>query len=436
MKSRIVLIVLALLLAGCGAASSGASPKTTLRVWYSTDDPVERAWTPTLAKQFESTHPNVTVQLTPYSFEDINTKLQLALSAGDPPDLAYVTPRGPGIPAYVSAHDLLNLAPAARKDGWAADLRPGLLAAYNRPFTFFGAKSGQVMAVPMALAAVGMLYNTRLLHRLHRPIPATLAAFEADLAPAKKAGMVPLGMGNGDGWLGDDWYQTLVEAMIRPAALTAEQNLKPFSFHQKPFTRAATLMRQWSRAGYFTPNFGGLDAQDGIDQFFKGHTLFQLISSSEDSQISAAEKATRVPIGVFGFPTEYGGTVSPMSGYEGWIVPKHSAHPSIATAFIDQMLQPATAQALLDRGFLPARRGNYNAPVAWQRQYMNVIGAAHHGVYIDAAPIANLNATMEANVQLLLQGYEGPDFLSRSMQEVYSSRGKQHGSTARIDGEF
>jgi len=439
MRSRILLVFLVLLLAGCGAnatGNAGSSPKTTLHVWYSTDDPVERAWTPRLVTLFEASHPNIAVQLTAYDFEDINTKLQLALSAGDPPDLAYVTPRGPGIPAYVKAGTLRNLASAARNDGWAKELRPGLLAQYNQPFTFFGATKGQIMAVPMAMAAVGVLYNTKLLHQLHRPVPGTLAEFKADLPPAKRAGMVPLGMGNGDGWLGDDWYQTLVEALIPPSTLTAEQLLKPFDFGRPPFSQAGSLMRAWSKAGYFTQNFGGLDAQEGIDQFFKGHTLFQLVSSSENSQIAVEERQTHLPIGIFGFPTAYGGSVSPMSGYEGWIVPKKSSHPAAAIAFINQVLQPSTAQALLDRGFIPAHRGSFRTGVAWQQQYLDMVTNAHRGVYLDAAPIANLNATMEANVQLLLQGYEGPGFLVHALQEVYSSRGKQHGSTARIDGEF
>src|SRR5579864_1724911 len=145
--------LLVLCLAGCGSPSSAGG--TTLRIWYSTDDPVERIWSQQLAQHFQRSHPNIRVRVTDYSFEDMNTKLQLALSAGKPPDLAYVTPRGPGIPVYVSAHQLTDLTTAARRDGWYGKLRPGLLADYNRPFGYFGAPMGHVMALPTALAAVG-----------------------------------------------------------------------------------------------------------------------------------------------------------------------------------------------------------------------------------------------------------------------------------------
>jgi multiple sugar transport system substrate-binding protein len=114
--SRVVagLLGLVLCLGGCGVKNQGSGAATTLSVWYSTDDPVERAWSQQLARRFERSHPDIRIQLTDYSFEDMNTKLQLALSAGNPPDLAYVTPRGPGIPAYVGAH---TFPPAVRAPG-------------------------------------------------------------------------------------------------------------------------------------------------------------------------------------------------------------------------------------------------------------------------------------------------------------------------------
>ncbi len=434
------LILSLVALAGCGSSNAGSGTTRTLRVWYSTDDPVERTWSQMLARRFEANHPAIHVQLTDYSFEDLNTKLQLALSAGDPPDLAYVTPRGPGIPAYVGNHALLDLTPAARAGHWMKRLRPGLLSAYNAPFRFYGAHAGTITAVPTALAAVGVLYNARLLHALHFTVPDSLGAFERDLARAKIAGYVPVGIGNGDGWLGDDWYLTLVNSLISPPQLQPEQNLSAnFSFKGTAFFDAGAILQRWSRHGYLTPDFGGLDAQEGIDQFFRGHTLFQLISSSENPQISQDAKETRLPIGVFAFPTNRGHPVMPLSGYLGWVVPRNGQNHEIAIDFINSLLTPSTARFLVRHGVVPALRSGPGiesaAGTPWLREYLQALNTAEGGVYLDAAPIANLNGTMEANVQLLLQGYEQPQFLVKSLQEVYASRGRQ-GSTARIDGEF
>jgi len=424
-------------LAACGAAQ-GASGLTTLRIWYSTDDPVERGWSQGLARAFERMHPNMRVDLVDYSFADLNTKLQLALSAGDPPDLAYVTPRGPGIPAYVGAHRLRDLTAAATRLGWAAKLRPGLLASYNQPFAGYGAPRAHIIAVPTSLAAVAVLYNRTLLTRMHLGVPATLPAFETALARARAEGIVPIGMGNADGWLGDDWYLTLVNSLVPPTGLAPEQRLShSFSFRRLPYLRAGQTLQRWAQRAYFTADFGGLDAQEGVDQFFRGQTLFQLVSSSENAQILADQRRTGLPIGVFAFPTAAGpaGSTVPQSGYLGWVVPAASRNPGSAIDFINSLLTPTITMYLLRHGVIPASPSPRGAAATWQEQYLRAVDTARPGIYLDAAPIANLNATMEANVQLLLQGIEGPQFLVKALQSVYASGGRG-GSSARIDGEF
>lgn len=431
-----LIVLLAPMLSDCG--SHGATGRT-LTIWYGTDDPVERGWTSLLVQGFQSTHPHITVHLQVLAFSDMNTKLQLALSAGDPPDLAYTTPRGPGIPAYVAAHRLRNLATVSRNHGWSRRLRPDLLTAYNQPFVHAGLPADGVAAVPMALAAVGMMYNVQLLRRLHLQVPASLPQFEIALARAKAMRITPLGLGNADGWLGDDWYLTLVNALEQPAILQQEQRLSPaFSFiRSAACLRAARLLRQWADRGYFTSDFGGLEAQEGINEFFRGHTLFQLISSSQNAQISHDQRQTHLQVGIFAFPHRSSGGVMPQSGYEGWVVPQAAGHPQEAYTFLDYVLSSKTRALLLGAGQIPALRRVRAQPgmERWLQQYIRALNTSRPGVYLDAAPISNLNATMEANVQLLLQGYERPEFLVRSLQQVYASRGRG-GSGTRIDGEF
>ena len=126
----------------------------------------------------------------------------------------------------------------------------------------------------------------------------------------------------------------------------------------------------------------------------------------------------------------------PASGYLGWVVPASGSHPKEAVDFIDSTLSRGTARFLLGHGVLPAARTpGLHSAVPWQESYLRALTTARPGIYLDAAPIANLNATMEANVQLLLQNYEPPEFLVKSLQEVYTSHGNR-GSAARIDGEF
>ncbi len=435
--------VLVILTSGCGA--SAVNTPMTLRIWYSTDDPIEHAWALKLPALFERSHHNIRVALTTYQFEDFDRNMQLALSTGHAPDLAYATPRVCGIPVYVQNHKLLNLTPYARRYRWAARLRRGLLQDYNSPFALYDSQkpgiAGRrvpVYAVPTAVAAVGILYNARLLRRLHLRVPQTPGQFVRDLAVAKRAHLTPIAMGNADGWLGDDWYQTLANTRFSYTDLERELRLDhSFTFNRKPFLMMSSRLRAWAAKGYFTPNFGGLDAQDGVTTFFKGRSLFELVSSSQDSQILSLEKASGLNIGVFPFPAGKGRSVMPQSGYEGWIVPSSGHHHSVAITFINWLLKPSTLRFMLHRGMLPAAPEPASSGVSpWQREYLRSLASARPGVYLDAAPIPNLNATMEANVQLLLQGYEQPSVLPRVMQLVYASHGARHGKTEAIDCEF
>jgi len=422
-----------------GPRVAGHSAATVLRVWYGTDDPTEQALAQTLARRFEASHRGVSVKLESYNLADLNGRMALVLSAGNPPDLIYTTPRGPGLAAYVRAGQLSNLSPSWRQDGWAARLRPGLLVDYNRLLAANSGVAGHVYAVPYVMAAVGVLYNKALFQRLGLRVPRTLAELEAINARVKRAGLTPIGFGNADGWVGDDWYLTLVNARTGPASLAPALRPDPrFSFQRPAFRDAAAMLQRWARSGYFTHGFDGLDAQDSMAAFFEGHTAMQLVSSTENGQILSLSQENKLSVGVFTFPSVRAGhPVMPQSGYAGWAVPRDAAHPALATAFIDQMLSPATTALLLSHGLLPAHTlgGAARVSVPFQQDFLRALDTAVPGVYLDAAPIPNLNATMEANVQLLLSGHESPDALLRSLQTTYASGGARATST-RTDGEF
>jgi raffinose/stachyose/melibiose transport system substrate-binding protein len=418
-----------------------AASTSTLRIWYGTDDPTESPLAHRLADQFQAAHRGVEIQLTTFSLDDINTKLQLALSAGTPPDLIYTTPRGPGLPAYVRAGKLLDITAAARQGHWANELPGGLLSAYNDGIMPTGRANGHVYGVPSVLAAVAVLYNKQIFARLHLSVPTSVAALTTDAAKVKAAGLVPFGLGNADGWLGDDWYLTLVNAQTGPGPLRPELQLEPhFNFGQPAFHNAAATLLAWDNRGYFTPQFGGLDAQDSITAFFDGKTAMQLVSSTENGQIAALAQQTRIPIGVFAFPSDNArqAPVMPQSGYEGWAIPRAGHQPALAEQFISFMLSDGVARQLAAHGLLPVRPLSTKERAAlssFDQEYFAALQQATPGVYLDGAPVPNLNATMEANIQLLLQHFEPPTFLSRALQQVYTSHGTIATST-RTDGEF
>jgi raffinose/stachyose/melibiose transport system substrate-binding protein len=441
----------ALLAAGlagtAGAAAHRSAAPVTLRIWYGSDDPTEQAWSQKLAAQFAAQHPGTTVQFSFYSLDDMNDKTQLALNGPNPPDLIYSPPRGPGLPAYVRAGRLLDLSAEAQRRGWASQLRPGLLSGYNAVLdgNGTGRDAGHIYAVPYMLAADAVLYNKDIFLTLHLGVPRTVAQFLALLPRLKGAGYTPIGFGNQDGWTGDAWYITLLNAQLGPTALQPALRLSPsFSFAAPPFLQAAATLQGWAKADYFSNRFGGLDPQDAVEAFFdQGTTAMQLISSTEASQVLASwsdDDSKAKDIGVFAFPSVRAGRppVVVQDGYSGWAIPRASRHSATALDFIDFATSASTAKTLLAHGLIPAHRvdaGTAEAVAPFQRDYLTALAIASPGVFVDAAPIPNFLATMEAQIQLLLQGKETPAALAQSLQQAYASHGTKTQYTD-TDGEF
>ena len=373
-----------------------------------------------------------------------------ALGAGDPPDLAYATPRTCGIPKYVQDHKLVDLTKWARRDHWGTKLRPGMLQDYNSPFAIFASqkwgatpKNVKIYSVPDALAAVALIYNKTLLSKLGLTVPRSVGQLVSDVEVAKRHGYIPLGLGDADGFLGDDWYQSLVNARLPYDDLERELRVdNGFSFQRPPFYSASQRMYAW-RAD-FTPNAIGLDAQQGVDEFFAGKTLFQLVSSSENPQITSLIQKEHLKIGVFGFPGQStkAKPVMAQSGYEGWIVPKDGHAKSAAVTFINWVISRPAENFLISKGVIPSTMvtaSQTRSAPAFLRNYLNVLQTSRPGVFLDAAPILNLNATMEANVQFLLQepmAAEQPSFLPLALQDIYSARGVTTHTPPQIDCEF
>ena len=90
-----------LLLAGCSGAPQvawpdGAPPRNaaiagtpiTLRVWLAADYATQPPFKD-LAAEFERAYPNVKVEITGYPWEEMPSKVRLAISQGSPPDVAH-----------------------------------------------------------------------------------------------------------------------------------------------------------------------------------------------------------------------------------------------------------------------------------------------------------------------------------------------------------
>lgn len=337
---------------GSGGGAAGATSGHITLVVESGDggDPGLLTGYAALNKAFEAQHPGVTIKFQTKNFTDLVNTLKLDLSGPNPPDVTQVNEgydagsMGP----LVTDGLLLNLDSYATKYGWTSRQSPALLALDGR-FSSNGKTfgSGPLYGICSTGAWVGLWVNTRVAHSLGiTSPPATLAAFENDLAMAKAHGVVPLQF---------DAYQAswMLATLLLPGSPGLVGNVvgaKPGTTLTSPQVRSvAQTIQAWGNRGYFPPDWAANRTTGVFGTFLSGKSLFTLDGSWQVPLPSSAHAAdfTMVP-----FPSGNGTAVA--TGDLDWSIPTGSKHQALAAQYIDFLTSVKSASTWVSTGAVPA----------------------------------------------------------------------------------
>ena len=209
-------LALAALVAGCGAAPGGDDSKdtaakkstpaptavatpdvaaagdVTLTIWDQNVRGGQNAEIEELNKQFMAKYPNVTIDRTKKSFEDLQKTVKLAASGADAPDVVQAN-QGRGVMGEMVKGKLLRpVTDYAKVYDWESRYSSTLLD-LNK-FSADGAEfgSGDLYGLSQMGEIVGVFYNKE---KVPTP-PTTLPEFEASLQQVKDGGDTPIMFGN------------------------------------------------------------------------------------------------------------------------------------------------------------------------------------------------------------------------------------------------
>jgi multiple sugar transport system substrate-binding protein len=174
MKRICLLIVTgALIVAGCGSGSKGTGTGSSsgsgssgghvnITIWHGYTD-VEATAIKALTKQFNATHPNITV--TPQFYGNSDYALQKVLAAiagGKPPDISYLY--GSWAANIATNPSTVNLAPYVKDPSW--NWNDFWQAARNVTTV-----NGKVIGVPALIDNLALVYNKKLFAQAGIPLP-------------------------------------------------------------------------------------------------------------------------------------------------------------------------------------------------------------------------------------------------------------------------
>ncbi len=247
--------------------SCGTDP-VTLRAYFETgfDLPFR------LAEEFTNQFPNVTWDISQDQFTNLINSTPRLLSGDNPPDLI----RLPTMVSFANQGLLKNLDGYAAAFGW--DEWPVPQLDQNRVAEDGTRGSGTLYAMGLNYSLTGIFYNREQAAQIGMTEPpATLAEFEALLAAAKDAGLLPIMQwGSAKSGMGLAFPLQALMASLGPVGPINDW------IYQKPGATidtpenlvAAEHLQQWIEAGYFPPDINAIEYTDANARFGQGEGVF------------------------------------------------------------------------------------------------------------------------------------------------------------------
>jgi raffinose/stachyose/melibiose transport system substrate-binding protein len=387
-----------------------------LTVWYLSQSPEEIAVVQEQVNEWAKAHPGVTIDFSPYGFEDMNKALKLALDGKTGPDVAYASPGPQFAGAYFKAGHLKDLTELVKSQGW--DQR------FNADVIDFYASSdpAAVYGMPYDLSAVGVFYNKKIFDDLGIAVPTTFAEFEDALAKIKAAELTPISVGGQDKWPLFHIFDQLVHGNTPFETLTRLQNLDPqASWNIPEVVAAAEKVKEWNDKGYFNEDPLATSYDDANNLFLTEEAAINIGGTWNNGTFI---KQAPFEVGFFALPQMNPDLEWHMGGFTPnnvWIIPTYSKQPDLALELVDYMLSEKAAQALWDLGDIVAFKFATVPPAAapLQTDVYNAMQATGTGFYSESpageigdagyAALQDLvagNGTAAQVAEMLQQGYE------------------------------
>ena len=302
--------------------------------------------------QFEKRYPNITVKVTIKSIDDLVTTVVNAMAGDNPPDVAQGNQGYAVDGALVEAGLVRSLDDVAKVYKWQDTIGDQLLGPMRWAEGGKQFRQGSVYAGSPVANNVGIFYNRDVLDKAGVEVPTTFAELEQAFAAVKKAGELPIMLGNAEKWPALHVYGAIQGAFAEPDEVNDwVSGAKGSTFETEDNRSAAEKLAEWEDAGYFGDGYNGVGADDAAAQFGQGEGAFHIAGDWYAPAVieggkgdfgfmapPAGESGERASIGALSFP---------------WHVSSKTDVLPAAVAFVAEMHAPENSQLLVDVNRIP-----------------------------------------------------------------------------------
>jgi len=379
------------------------------------DDPRENVRRDMIA-EFEASHPGVHVDLVMLENEAFKQKVQVAIQAGNPPDLFHSWGGGVMI-EYAEAGMLRDITDVVKND-LSKRIGAGALGVYGNAGHYYGA--------PYDMGAVGLWYNKDIFKEVGVSEPKTWDDLLSIVPKIKAAGYVPISLGAGDKWPAHFWWVYLAMRFGGKEAFDKAYN-GTGSFADAPFVKAGEALMQLIKLEPFQTGYLGATYDDEASQMGNGKAAMELMGQWAPA-VEAANSVSGNGIGSSlawcSFPAVSGGAgklTDVMGGGGGYILGKNA--PDEAVEFLKFFLTKDNNIDMVNtEGSIPvvagaesALAGNDNAV----KMVAAIAAADYYQLYYDQFLPPAVGEGVKDAVASLFAGMSTPAECAASIQSVW-----------------
>ncbi len=391
----------------------GGDAPNEVTLWYLADnDMVVGA-----VERFKADHPDVTVNATEISNDQFKTKIRVGLGTPSGPDV-FFTWAGASLAENVSADLVAPLDELVTEKGFDESFASGVL--------FQGQVDGTQYALPIAVEASQIWYNTEVFEELGVTAPTTWEEFIALIGTVKDAGYTPMAMANKTQWPGAHWWSELVTLACGPDFLSqVSAGSSDVSFEDPCVVTAHQKIRDMVEAGGFNEGFNGLDYDSGESRqlFWSGtaamnHMGNWTISSAQAEAPEMLDKMSffNVPAweGAKGTTDMMTGGISPM-----YAVSKSAKNLELSQELLSYLVDDKTAKAAAESGRIPVFAGTPIEDPLVQAVSDAINEASVISPWPDQALVPELSTEMLTQSQALFGLETTAEAAAKALQAVY-----------------
>ncbi|GAB2453455.1 extracellular solute-binding protein [Conyzicola lurida] len=292
-------------LSACSGGDDSGDGTTELTFWHNgTADPLLGIWQDAV-DEYEAENPDISIEVVPIQNEDFATKIPLALSSDNPPDIYFN--QGGGLLATQAQSGQVADITDLTKD-WIDGFGP---AAAN--WQVDGAQYG----IPYAMHVVGYWYRTDLFAQAGiTAVPTTMEELDEAVDKLKAAGIPPIAVGGKDRWPDAFYYNAF--ALRECGEDVLKKGLADADLSDDCFTKAGQDVIDFIATEPFQDGFNGTPAQQGAGSsaglVANGEVAMELQGTWDKSVMQGLTDTDLDPLlGWFPFPAIDGGEGDPSA---------------------------------------------------------------------------------------------------------------------------